>query len=496
MRNAPAALAAVLAFALAAPARGATITVRPDGPVATIAAAVAAAQDGDRIVLSPGVYFENVEVTQRRLTFLGRNVVWDGSPGGSAAPCLWIKGEDCKVQGISFRQGADQVLVDAPSATIRRCTFRAGQGGGVTLRSSGALVDRCLFLGPITGVRILDGATGTTIRRCEVFHAVLAGIASESTFDLTVDRCTIANVQGAGVSLGAGAGATIRSTRVAYTTSHGIQVDSVTDATISRCTIDATEGAGIDARRCDGVLIERNRISDATADDGIYVQADGAQVAGNRVTRAYESGIVLTGADGRIEGNTVADTVAALIHVRGSGCTLRANRVAGALGAIGIDCVGDGTVLEETSVADALREAVRVEGVGCALRNVRVSASSQYRFDAAVRATGDGFTLTGVVVSDVAGDGIVVFGDGVTLSRCSVRVAGSDGIIVFGSGNTLDRCTVSTCDDAALENRGTGTNVTRCRLLDSLKLLASDGTFGNFTGNNVSVDDAVAPGHD
>jgi len=494
---APAAVLVTVLYLTAASAEAATITVRPGGPVATIAEAVAQAKEGDRIVLSPGTYSENVEVTTDRLTFTGRNVVWDGSPGGKAAPCLWIQSEGCKVQGITFGQGADQVLVDGPGAKVQRCAFRAGLGGGVTVRSAGTLVDRCTFLGPTNGVRVLTGATDTTIRRCAVFHSYSVGILADTASGLTVDRCTISHAADAGISLLGGTGAVVRSTRVRHTAARGIHVADLPGVTISRCTIDDTESDAVYVTRSDGAVIEKSRVTDVIGGDGIYAGAAAVRIAGNRVAGTYGHGIRLDGDDARIEGNTVTESLETLVRVRGARCALRGNRLSGALGSYGIDCVGAGTVVEDTSVADTVGGAVNVDGAGCTLRNVRVTTANQYRFDFAVHAAGDGSTLTGVSVTDVFGDGLVVFGNGVTVSRCSVRTSGGDGIYVQGGdGVTIDRCTVSGCDDSALENRGTGTNVTGCRFRDCRILLASSGTFGTFSGNNVSVEDAVPPGDD
>src|SRR6188768_1937085 len=86
------AIVSLVLAAAAAPAFAADRKV-PSADYPTITAAVAAAQPGDRIVVGPGFYAENVVTNVANLQFIGKKAVWDGTTlAGVAGQCLVATG--------------------------------------------------------------------------------------------------------------------------------------------------------------------------------------------------------------------------------------------------------------------------------------------------------------------------------------------------------------------------------------------------------------------
>jgi Right handed beta helix region len=123
---------------LAAPARAVDRLV--PSQFATIRAAVAAAVPGDRILVSSGIYQENVVSTNSNLQFIGKSAVWDGTlTNGAAAACLISTGNMVSVQGFIFRAGAadvPQVQLTGDGCKVSKCSSR-GRPAGDFLRMTG-----------------------------------------------------------------------------------------------------------------------------------------------------------------------------------------------------------------------------------------------------------------------------------------------------------------------------------------------------------------------
>ena len=114
-------LVITLALLLGAPRAPAqtpdSIVVAPNGPVTTIAAAVAQAQPGDRIVVRPGIYREPTIVIDKPLTIVGDGeAVLDGENQREllriAADSVTVRGLHFKNVGTSFMEDRAAIKVD------------------------------------------------------------------------------------------------------------------------------------------------------------------------------------------------------------------------------------------------------------------------------------------------------------------------------------------------------------------------------------------------
>jgi hypothetical protein len=125
-----------------------TILVPAEYP--TIQAAVNAALEGDTVLVSPGVYLENVQLRGRNIVLTGRfaldknaalieQTIIDGSQPAhpDTASCLLIwKGESAAtvVEGFTFRNGGGTVWLDPAGAGIFR------EGGGILTEFSSPVI--------------------------------------------------------------------------------------------------------------------------------------------------------------------------------------------------------------------------------------------------------------------------------------------------------------------------------------------------------------------
>jgi hypothetical protein len=98
----------------------------PSQTYPTIAAAAAAAQPGDRILVAPGRYAENVATDVAKLQFIGKNAFWDGTlDDGAPGVCLTATGGKTLVQGFTFRSGlanTAQVQLTGDDCKVIKCT--------------------------------------------------------------------------------------------------------------------------------------------------------------------------------------------------------------------------------------------------------------------------------------------------------------------------------------------------------------------------------------
>lgn len=130
------------------PAFSKTILVPAEYP--TIQAAVDAAQEGDTVLVSPGLYFENVQLRGSNIVLTGRfaldknpalieQTIIDGSKPAhpDTASCLLIwKGESAAtvVEGFTFRNGGGTVWLDPAGFGVFR------EGGGILTEFSSPVI--------------------------------------------------------------------------------------------------------------------------------------------------------------------------------------------------------------------------------------------------------------------------------------------------------------------------------------------------------------------
>lgn len=286
--------AALVALAAIAPpaARAAVVNVTP----ATFRDALAAAQDGDTLVLRSGVYkgtFSRSDISG--LTIRGRGrVIFQNDPDN----------EDT---------GTILEFTNANGLTIERLTIRNSSNDRIHLYFCSNFV----------------------ARKLRIDNCSDSGIEDRNTNGYLVEKCRFTNCSW-GLALGYGGaatGVTVRGNRFAKMGSYGIDVKA-SDALIERNAVAGGEGTGIKTRNDQSnVTFNRNVIS-RMGEDGILVPGSGHTVTANKVSRCTGSGIVLdasgTGPGAHTcTGNTSTGNASSGIRVTTTGCTISGNKARG-----------------------------------------------------------------------------------------------------------------------------------------------------------------------
>jgi hypothetical protein len=117
----------------------------------TIQAAVSAAREGDTVLVSPGIYFENIRLTGRNIVLTSqyyksanpaaaiRQTIIDGSRPAQAdtASCILVfRGESDRtvIQGFTIRGGTGTVWLDPAGNGVFR------EGGGILTEGSSPVI--------------------------------------------------------------------------------------------------------------------------------------------------------------------------------------------------------------------------------------------------------------------------------------------------------------------------------------------------------------------
>ncbi len=323
-------LAPLVLTAIVVPAAaGGTLKVPKDHP--TIQAAVDASAPGDVVLVSAGVYEENVliDVAHGVITIKGKGrVVVDARPQGQTAtgPAFKILANDITLIGLEMRHangaGEDAAGVNCSTAglTMRDCVVRHSNGRAVYANGDDCTIIDCAFLGNNGGLRI-NGARAS-VRDVLIQNDGDRGIVVNGD-DASVVRCRLATLEDG----------------------RGVEINGE-NARVENCTVTNTDNEGI---RVNGsnFLIKKCRLKD------IGENADGIEIA-NAAT------------SGRIESCTVEDACDSGMRIDGSGVTVRFVSVThcGAEDEPGVRLVGNGNMLDRVTVRGCQGDGFRMEGNG------------------------------------------------------------------------------------------------------------------------------------
>lgn len=147
--------ALALLLALAQPAVARTLEVGPGKQYAQPSQAIAAAQDGDRIVIANGSYFDCAVVGQSDLTIEGTSQ--DGTV---------MTDKTCQGKALLVLRG-DRITVR--NLTLTRARVPDGNGAGIRAEGNGLLVDHVSFINNQEGILAANQPTGTITVRDSTF---------------------------------------------------------------------------------------------------------------------------------------------------------------------------------------------------------------------------------------------------------------------------------------------------------------------------------------
>ena len=170
-------------------AKAADLLVGPSETYKTLAAGVAAANAGDRVLLDPGVYTDDTAVVKKPLTI----------QGAGAGVVLRI------TQPISNQKG---ILVGDASLTVRNLTFQGAQdadmnGAGIRHEVGDLVVDNCTFNNNQDGILVNPIAGAMVTITNSTFNGNGAGDGrSHALYVNEVAQLTVGNSSFAGTQVG------------------------------------------------------------------------------------------------------------------------------------------------------------------------------------------------------------------------------------------------------------------------------------------------------
>lgn len=176
------------AFAFAAtlsPALATDILVPKQAP--TIQAGIMLAQPGDRVLVSPGTYAEQID-------FLGKNIIIESVAGPETTI---IDGDSNAGFVITANNGESNAALIGFTITGgfgQAGSFGAGPGGGMVIDGASVLIDQCHFIGNAGilggGLSVIEGSAIVRRSRFESNQALHGGGLYIEFGDLTVEEST------------------------------------------------------------------------------------------------------------------------------------------------------------------------------------------------------------------------------------------------------------------------------------------------------------------
>ena len=145
----------VIAMAAASPAMARTLEVGPGKPYAQPSAAIAAAHDGDRILIADGEYFDCAIVRQNGLTI-----------EGTSQQHTVMTDKACQGKGLLVTEGSD---ITVRNLTLTRARVPDNNGAGIRAEGKGLTIDHVSFINNQDGILGNDRPDGTILIRDSMF---------------------------------------------------------------------------------------------------------------------------------------------------------------------------------------------------------------------------------------------------------------------------------------------------------------------------------------
>lgn len=346
------------------------------GTVATIAEAVAMAEDGDTVRVRPGTYVEAV-VIENDISLSGdgprEEVIVEAPEGGPNAPTGNLHG--------SRPDASYALLLQDSGATVADLTFN-GEPSRVHAKGGSPVLEGLVFIGvgePYTGARYVDGGalvsggSSATIR-----DSAFQGGNGIISYDASEPLIT-GNVLTEGANIGGhyGDATVIRGNEIIGGLSDGIGITQPTTALVEGNTIADTPvgiAVGTGGSSYEGVdpLVRGNSIKGASTgitvgsgaaptieENALATNDTGIQLSSTRNTSVASNdladnavGILVAGSDARVDGNTVRGGLTGVVVSSDATTDLTGNTIEGAAEAGIIIRRGASPTLTQNRVCD------------------------------------------------------------------------------------------------------------------------------------------------
>lgn len=216
----------------AVPARARTLAVGPDQEFDKPSLAIAAAAEGDTVMIEPGTYYDCATWAANSITVAGR------------APGVVLTDTMCGAKAILVIQGDDTIVRDL---TLARARVPDGNGAGVRLEGQSLLLQRVQFVNNEVGMIAGIGGPGTIrVEQCRFEGGGVAG-----------DRPSVA--------LSVGPVATLQVAQSVFTGVKGSQVGS--SAMQTELTGNRIETSRLAVSAAGGALLLENNVLELSPDN-------------------------------------------------------------------------------------------------------------------------------------------------------------------------------------------------------------------------------------
>ncbi|MFJ5552812.1 right-handed parallel beta-helix repeat-containing protein [Streptomyces sp. NPDC093225] len=424
---------------------------RRTGEYPTLAAALAAAGDGDVLSIAPGTYRENL-VLRHAVTLRGP----EGSPGAvRIAPAdgvaltvrasavvqdLRLEGQDTAAPALLVEEGSPELsdlrvvtrsaagieVRGAGRPVVRRCTVDNPAGIGIAvLDGGGGVFEDCEVTGAGQAGIAVRGGAHPRLERCRVHHSSGAGLSvTGEGSGLEALGCEVYEIRGTGVQVAARAVARLTDCAVHRTAADGVTLDTDAVLALSGCDIHDIPENAVDLRSRSVLTLSRTTVRRfgrnglSVWDPGTRVDADGCEIHDS--TGDYPAVWISDGATASLDSCRVHDVPDAVFVLdRGS----RADVV-------------DSDLTQVRNTAVSVSDGATAQLDDCRIREATTGAW--------FRDHGSGGVLANCTVDTVQTGVIVTKGADPTVQRCAVTSAAEAGFYVSAGGRgTFDGCRVT-----------------------------------------------------
>ncbi|MEV7413983.1 right-handed parallel beta-helix repeat-containing protein [Streptomyces sp. NPDC089919] len=424
---------------------------RRTGEYPTLAAALAAAGDGDVLSLSPGTYRENL-VVRHAVVLRGpegsAGSVRIAPPDGVALTLLASAVlQDLRVEGQDTAAPALLVEDGAPELTDLRVVTRSS--AGIEVRGAGRpVVRRCTVDNPAgVGISLLDGAGGV-FEDCEVVSAGQSGISVRGGAHPRLERCRVHHASGAGLCVtGEGSGLEALGCEVYEIKGAGVQITGRAAARLTDCSVHRTSADGV-TLDTDAVLsLDGCDIHDVPENAVDLRSRSVLTLSRTTVRRFGRNGLSVWDPGTRVEAygceihDSTGDYPAVWIS-DGAGAKLDSCRVHDVPDAVFVLDRGSRAEVVDSDLSQVRSTAVSVsDGADAQLDDCRIREATT---GAWFRDHGSGGTLANCTIDTVQTGVIVTKGADPVVERCSVTEAAEAGFYVSAGGRgTFTSCRVT-----------------------------------------------------
>jgi F-box protein 11 len=259
-----------------APRQPRTLEVDPlRGEFASIGAAIATAQAGDRILVRPGIYREAL-LLDRPLEIVG-----EGQPGDVVVEAV---GQSV----LRFAASAGRVA----NLTLRQADARHPEGAfGIDIGQGRLEMDGCEMTSHSLACVWVHDHADPRLRRCRIADGSDAGVFCSDHGCGTLEHCDISGHGGAGVLIESSANPTLRRCHIHGNHGHGISIYDGGQGSIEDTTIAHNTFAGVQSEAGCAPYLRRNRVYANGQRPGIVVRGEGAMLERNIHGAAARSAI-------------------------------------------------------------------------------------------------------------------------------------------------------------------------------------------------------------